>query len=81
MKMCFRLRVAQEEQVKHRVCFEEVDEGPAEDPATQSEETESGHDQQHILHEWRGARLGGLAQGTIIKHMAMFRSMQMITIR
>lgn len=55
------LRVAQEEQVKHWVGLEEVDESPAKNPTTQSEETEPGHDQQHILHKWRRARLGGLA--------------------
>lgn len=55
------LRVAQEEQVEHRVGLEEVDEGPAEDPATQGQETEPGNDQQHVLHEGRRARLGRLA--------------------
>lgn len=64
------LRVAQEEQVEHWVGLEEVDEGPAENPTTQGEETESGHDQQHILHKWRWARLGGLA-GTRGKNEAI----------
>lgn len=59
--ICMSLRVAQEEQVKHWVGLEEVDEGPAENPTTQSEETESGHDEQCVLQEWRWARLGGLA--------------------
>lgn len=85
------LRVAQEEQVKHWVGPEEVDEGPAENPTTQSEETESGHNQQHILHERRRARLGGLAwtirQKQLLNQLMLFnkscsqKSLQQIIIK
>ncbi len=53
-------RISQEEQVEHGVILEEVDEGPAQNPSTQSQQDQPHRDQSHVPHQRRRTRQRGL---------------------
>lgn len=50
-------RVSQEEEVEHRVVLAEVDQRPAEHPATHGQQAEPSCDQNHIPEQWSAAAL------------------------
>lgn len=51
------LRVSQEEEVEHRVVLAEVDQRPAEHPATHGQQAEPSCDQNHITEQRSAAAL------------------------
>lgn len=55
-------RVSQEEQVEHRVVLAEVDQCPAEHPATHGQQAEPSCYQNHIAEEWSTAALRHLGE-------------------
>lgn len=50
-------RVSQEQQVEHRVVLAEVDQRPAEHPATHGQQAEPSCDQKHVSEQWSAAAL------------------------
>lgn len=50
-------RITQEQQVEYGVSLEEVDERPAQDPAAQRQQDQTGRDQSHIPQQRRRTRL------------------------
>lgn len=55
-------RVSQEEQVEHRVVLAEVDQRPAEHPATHGQQAEPSCDQNHVAEERSAAALRHLVE-------------------
>lgn len=55
-------RVSQEEQVEHRVVLAEVDQRPAENPATHGQQAEPSCNQNHVAEQWTTAALRDLGE-------------------